>query len=35
MKEALDAIPEGEKTAYAEALARSPRLVEVESNPER
>jgi hypothetical protein len=32
--EAVESIPEDEKVAYLQALARAPHLVEVESNPD-
>jgi hypothetical protein len=35
VREALDAIPAAEKAAYAQAVELAPRLVEIESNPER
>jgi hypothetical protein len=35
MREALEMIPDEQKVAYAEAMRRAPRLVEIESNFER
>jgi hypothetical protein len=35
LSNALRMIPAGEKAAYTQAVERAPRLVEIESNPER
>lgn len=35
VKQALEMIPAAEKVAYTEAMERAPRLVEIESNPDR
>jgi hypothetical protein len=35
MRQALELIPENEKRAFTEAMARAPKLVEIETNFER